>query len=106
MPEDQSQKIGKPIKPELLDSEQMAARMGRLEKKITFLLGLVSLQTVLISAWLLTYLLPKVFIYMQVLLVVGAIAAAVYFFRKQIPGWLGTAARSTFSFLDEAEKKV
>jgi hypothetical protein len=106
MPEDQTRKADKPVKTDSPENEQMAARMSRLEKKITFLLGLVFLQTILISAWFLTYILPTVFIYVQAMLVIAALVAAAYYFRKQIPTWFGSATRSMFAFLDEAEKKV
>lgn len=105
MPEDQSQKIDKP-KPDSLDAKTLAERMSRLEKKLAIVLGLVVVQTLLVSAWMLSYLLPTFFVYLQMVVILVAILGGIYVFRKKIPGWFGSIARSMFALLHDAEKKI
>jgi hypothetical protein len=88
------------------DNDSLHGRLAKLEKKIAMLLGIAWLQTTLLLAWLLAFLLPKFLVSVQIVLLAAASIAGLYFFRAQIPGWLGSIARSLLSFLSSAEKKI
>lgn len=83
-----------------------STQLNRIEKKLTVLVLLISIQTLLLAALMLAYLIPKFLLYLQVALVLIAILAAIFFFRRQIPGWMGNISRGFFAFLDNSERKT
>jgi hypothetical protein len=87
------------------ESEPSSIQLARIERKLSVLVLLISVQTLLLAALMLAYLIPKFLLYLQVGLVLLAFVAAVFFFRKQIPGWLGNVSRALFAFLDSTERE-
>jgi hypothetical protein len=87
------------------DQETLSAQFARMDKKLSVLVLLISLQTLLLAAMMLAYLIPQFLFYFQVGLVMAGILSTIFFFRKQIPGWLGSASRKLFSTLGSGQRK-
>ena len=82
------------------DSQNQDRRLNRIERKLKLLILLGFTQTVILVLLLLGSFLPNLFVYVQFLLILGVLIGLAYFFRNQIPGWVGDASRLLFSFFE------
>ncbi|MDG1874315.1 MAG: hypothetical protein P8J27_10420 [Mariniblastus sp.] len=88
-----------------MEQDPHEKRFQSIEKKLNLLVVIGITQaivlTVLASCLLVNQFLPSTWTMILLLLLT---VVFVYFFRKQIPGWLGTAGRFFFSQLFAAQK--
>ncbi len=82
------------------DSQKQDRRLSQIERKLKLLILLGFTQMAILALLLLGSFLPNLFIYIQFLLIVGVLIGLAYFFRNQIPGWVGDASRLLFSFFE------
>lgn len=84
----------------------MEEQLERIEKRLKQLLKIVVLQSVLLAVLLLSYLVPNLFLYLRVAIVLAALAGVIYVFRNQIPGWLGNVSRLMFAMFEDTQRKT
>ena len=80
-------------------------RFKRIERKLTILLAIAVVQAVLLALLCVSIVLSKLWasIFPTVLILV-LLGAFLWIFRKQVPGWFGSASRWAFSRLLNAQK--
>lgn len=79
--------------------------LKRVENQLGLLLKIVVVQTVLLAALLISYLIPNILLYLQVGSVMLLVMIGVYLFRKQIPHWLGEGSRKVFAIFSGTQRK-
>ncbi len=78
----------------------------QIELKLGILIGLSALQLIVLCLILINSLLPNLMWFFKLIALFLLLCGAGFFFRNQIPGWLGTASRYVFSHLKDPETKI
>ncbi len=81
-------------------------RVQQVELKLGILIGLSALQLIVLCMILVNSLLPNLMWFVKLVVLFLLLGGAGFFFRNQIPGWLGTASRYVFSHLKDPEAKI
>ena len=81
-------------------------RIQQIELKLGILVGLATLQLILLCLILVNSLLPNLMWFFKLVVLFLLLGGAGLFFRNQIPGWIGSASRYVFSHLKDPEAKV
>lgn len=84
----------------------MQDQLDRIEKRLKQLLKISVLQSVLLAILLLSYLVPNVFLYVQVAIFLLLVGGLIYVFRNQIPGWIGNVSRLIFAMFEDTQRKT
>jgi len=86
--------------------DSLKVQLDRIEKQNKQLSKFSLLQTSCLGILIASYLIPNLFWYLKVAVVLLLLMGLLYLFRKQIPGWLGNVSRLIFAFFEDTQRKV